>query len=396
MAAYRFWVRIFALAFVLSLAASVPVLFQLGMLWPALMARIGNVTGPMLAYAVVTVFVLKSCFLGVMLFGQRRVSNRTHTLSVLMVAVGLTVLAAWLVAIESWLHVPQGAALADGRYVPHDWLAIVFNPAMPWHLLLLVSGSMLAGAFLVLGVTAWQALHRPLEEGEKSAWRAALVLASVALALQLPAAAGTIRMVAEHQPLLAAAVAGYWHSGQPAGLVLWGWPDAASQSNLAEFALPLAGDAWLGRAPDGAAIGLDRYSGMQPPVAAVFWLARFVWIMTAVMLLAVALCWRRRARREPGAQPAWWLRTLVFLTFSGALAVLAGWLVLELGRQPYAVTGTVTWSEVLGGDLKGVQLAVGAAGQVLLYLALTAVFVRMLFHAARYGVVPVRKAGRHA
>lgn len=396
MAAYRFWVRIFALAFVLALASAVPVVFLLGMLWPTLMERIGNVLGPPLAFAVVTVFALKSCFLGVMLFGQRRVSNRMHTLSVAMVALGLTVFAAWLTSIESWLHVPQGAALSDGRYLPMDWRTILFNDAMPWHLLLFVTGSVLAGAFLVLGVTAWQALHRPLDDGEKAAFRAGLVTASLAFAAVLPAGAGALMMVAEHEPMLAATVAGHWRSGDPASLALWGWPDSAQRATLAELAVPLPGSGWLGKDLHGATLGLDHYSGMHPPVAAVFWLARFGWLMGMLMLLATLLCWRRRARRDLGAQPRWGLRLLAGLTFAGVLAVLAGWLVLELGRQPYAVAGTVTWSESLGANLHPAWLALGAAAQTLLYLTLTFVFVRMVFHAARYGVVPVRKAGRPA
>jgi len=392
MAAYRFWVRIFALSLTLALASAVPVIFLLGMLWPTLMARIGNVLGPLLACAVVTLFVFKSCFLGVMLYGQQRVSSRLHTLSVLMVAVGLTVFAGWLVAIESWLHVPQGAVLFDGSYRAQDWRAILFNAAMPWHLLLFVTGSLLAGAFLILGVTAWQALRRAPDEGEQAAFQAGRMAAWLAFALLLPVAAGTLMMVAEHQPMLAAAVAGHWRSGDPASLVLWAWPDGALRTNLWASALPLPGDGWLGRNAAGATLGLDHYSGMHPPVAPVFWLARFGWLMGALMLAATLLCGRLSARRHAGERASRWrLRVLGGLSFAGVLALLAGWLVLELGRQPYAVAGTVTWLEALGPDRHPAWLALGAVGQLLLHVVLVWVFVRMVLHAARYGVVPVRK-----
>ena len=393
-AAYRLWVRVFALAFVLMLASSVPVMFQLGMLWPTLMARIGNVLGPPLAFAVVTLFVFKSCFLGVMLFGQRRVSARMHTFAVAMVAVGLTILAAWLTAIESWLHVPQGAVLTDGSYVSQDWLQILFNVAMPWHLLLFVAGSLLAAASLILGVTAWQALRRPLDDGEKAAFRAGLVIGAVAFVLLLPGLAGTAIVAARYEPVLSAAVAGYWESSSPVRLVLWGWPDALMQSNRAEVSVPMPGSGWLGVDAGGQTIGLDHYSGMAPPVAAVFWLARLGWLMMGLSLLSMLVCRIRRADRDPRSLSIWWLRTLAGLSFAGVLTVLAGFLVLELGRHPYAVMGTVTWSESLGADLHPAWVTAGAAGQLLLYLVLTGVFIRMMFRAARYGVVPVRKMVR--
>jgi len=393
MAAYRFWVRIFALSLVLALAAAVQGGFLLGMLWPTLMERIGNVLGPPLAFAVVTMFVFKSCFLGVMLFGQGRVPSRLHTLSVAMVALGLTVFVVWLVTIESWLHVPQGAALLDGHYLVQDWRLIFCNAAMPWHALLFVAGSLLAGAFLVLGVTAWQAVRRVLDDGERAALRAGRIMAWLAFILLVPAGVGTLKMVAEHQPALAAAVAGHWQSGDPARLVLWAWPDETLRTNVSETTLPLPGNGWLGVDPAGATLGLDHYSGMHPPVAPVFWLARLAWLMGVLMLGALLANWRLPARRGPGASSRWRLRALVGLTFAGVLTLLAGWWVLELGRQPYAVAGTVTWSEVLGENLRPAWLALGAAVQLLLHVTLGCVFVRMLFHAARYGVVPVRKSG---
>jgi len=393
--AYRFWVRIFALAWVLALASSVPVVFLLGMLWPTLMTRIGNVLGPPLAYAVVTLFVCKSCFLGVMLYGQQRVSSRLHTLSVAMVALGLTLFVAFLVVIESWLHVPQGAVLIDGRYLAQDWWAIFFNAAMPWHLLLFMIGGLLAAAFLVLGVTAWQALRRALDAGEQAAFRAARSVAALAFLLLLPAGAGMLMMVAEHQPMLGATVAAHWRSGTPADLVLWAWPDATLRSNLSAFALPLPGTGWLGVGTGQATLGLDHYAGMHPPVALVFWLARLGWFVGGLMLLATLLCWRKAIPMQlgawAGAPSRWYLRLLSALSVAGVLVLLAGWLVLELGRQPYAVDGTVTWLESLAVNPSVVWLAVGAAGQLLLYGALVYVFVRMVLHGARYGVVPVRK-----
>ncbi|MEI2417468.1 cytochrome ubiquinol oxidase subunit I [Orrella sp. JC864] len=393
-AAYRLWVRLFALAFVLALAACVPLLFQLGALWPILMERVGNVLGPLLGFAVVTVFVLKSCFLGVMLFGQRRVSDLAHTLSVGMVAAGLLLATFWLAAMVSWTHAPAGAVLVDGRYVLLDWVEAVFNPAMPWLFASLVLASALTGAFLLVGVSAWQALQRPPADAERMAFRVGLRLAGVALALQVAAATGAAQWIAQAQPAKAAAAAGYWHGGETARWVLFGWPDAAGQRNRAEMALGRLPDWWLGRSAEGGQLGLDAYSGMLPPVAATFWSFRIMVLAGLAMIVLAGLTLLRlhRRRLDPAGLPRAWLHGLSAGTWLGGLALLAGWGYMELGRQPYAVYATVTVTEAAG-DIPAGLLAGSLAAHLALYGLLFAAFVRMTYHAARYGVVPVRKAG---
>ncbi|RYF53301.1 MAG: cytochrome ubiquinol oxidase subunit I, partial [Comamonadaceae bacterium] len=162
LAAYRFWVRIFALALVLVLGGGVAVLFQMGALWSGLMERIGNIAGPLLGYAVISVFVFKSCFLGVMLFGQRRVSERMHTFAVAMVAIGQCVALFWLVVLQAWLENPQGARLFEGRFQVYDWAAVILHGSLTWRMGVLACSAALAAAFLILGVTAGQALRRKL------------------------------------------------------------------------------------------------------------------------------------------------------------------------------------------------------------------------------------------
>lgn len=391
-AAYRFWVRVFALCFVLALAAAVPVLIQLGSLWGGLMDRIGNVAGPLVGFGVLSVFVLKSCFLGVMLFGQRRVSDTAHTLAVLMVAVGQLLAVGWVVALHSWMQTPDGAALVEGRYQVYDWTAVVFNPSFGWSLVLTVLGAAQAAAFLILGVTALQALRRPTDDGERYAFRTALALAFVATMLQAPAAAGMAELIGRYQPAKAAAVAGYWHSGDTPRLVLAGWPDPAQQRNRG--AVTTAGGGWwLGRDAQGGYLGLDKFSGMQPPVALVFWTARVAVLLGLLMLLASAFTLLRLRRRglDPAALPSWWLRGLVGMTFAGGLGVVASWWTSLLGLLPFAVNRSVTQTEIVG-PAAASTLGYGLAGYLLLYAALCAAFAGMVLHAARYGVVPVRKA----
>ncbi len=393
-AAYRFWVRFFALSFVLTLAAALPVLIQVGSLWPGLMDKIGNVAGPLIGFGVLSVFILKSCFLGVMLFGQRRVSERIHTLAVFMVAVGQAVALFWVLALQSWVQTPAGATLIDARYQVYDWYAAVFNPSLGWNLGLTALWSALAAAFLILGVTALQALRRPLDDGERCAFKTALIVAVAASLLQAPVLDGAGRVMAEHQPAKAAAAAGYWHSGADPNWTLFGWPDARAQANRAALALPGAGGAWLGRDAQGAYQGLDKFSGMRPPVALTFWALRVALLLGAAMLLVSCVTLALTARRglDPAQVPAWWLRVIVGMLYAGGLTVLAGGVFSLVGMQPYAVNATITQTEVLG-VTRTPTLAASLAGYLVLYGLLLAAFNGMLFHAARYGVVPVRKPG---
>ncbi|MGE8569921.1 MAG: cytochrome ubiquinol oxidase subunit I [Achromobacter sp.] len=391
-AAYRFWVRIFALAFVLALAASVPVLIQIGSLWAGLMDKIGNVAGPLLGYGILSVFILKSCFLGVMLFGQRRVSDAAHTLAVLMVAVGQLVAVFWVLALQSWTQTPDGAILVDGRYQVYDWVAVVLNPSVGWRMAMVAVGAALAVSFLMMGVTALQALRRPLGDGERNSFKTALVIGVVAAFLQIPVATGTGHVMAKLQPAKAAAAAGFWQSGTEPQLVLFGWPDARSHTNVSDLTLRNAGGAWLHRNAEGIYEGLDKYSGMLPPVALTFWSLR-VAVALGLLMLAVAcvtFLWTFRRAMDPSTLPVWWLRVLCGMMFSGGIAVVAGWWVSIIGLQPFVVNGTITQSEVLG-QVPASTVLYGLVGYGLLYALLLAAFTGMLFHAARYGVVPVRK-----
>ncbi len=391
-AAYRFWVRIFALSFVLTLAACVPVLIQIGSLWAGLMDKIGNIAGPLLGYGILSVFILKSCFLGVMLFGQRRVSDGAHTLAVLMVAVGQLVALFWVLALQSWMQTPDGAVLVDGRYQVYDWVAVVLNPSVGWRMAVVVVGSALAAAFLMMGVTAMQALRRPLDDGERCTFKTGLAIAALAAVLQIPVAMGAGQMVAQYQPAKAAAAAGYWESGTEPRLVLFGWPDARAHTNVGDWTLRNTGGMWLHRNEDGTYQGLDKYSGMLPPVALTFWSLRVAAGLGLLMLAVswITFLWTWRRGLDVAVLPPWWQRVLCGMMFSGGIAVVAGWWVSIIGLQPFAVNGTVTQSEILGAVASSTVLY-GLLGYGLLYALLLAAFAGMLFHAARYGVVPVRK-----
>src|SRR5690606_18384876 len=176
LAAYRFWVRVFALALVLGIASGIATLIQTGSLWSALFGKVGDVIGPLLAAALVCGFIFKSCFLGAMLFAERRLSDRAHAFVVLMVAIGLTLVLFWLLVLVSWMQTPAGVWVFDDKYGVSDWGAVIFNPSLPWYAGLYLASSLACVAFLVLAVTAWKSLHHTLDDGERRAFGSALVL----------------------------------------------------------------------------------------------------------------------------------------------------------------------------------------------------------------------------
>lgn len=395
-AAYRFWVRVFALAVVLTLGSSMPVLIQVGSLWPALLDKIGDVAGPMLAGAILTTFVFKSCFLGAMLFGQRYVSDRIHTILVFMVAVGVTVAALWLIVLQSWMQAPSGALLLDGQYRVSDWHAVVFNPFMGWLFGLLLVTAALTVAFLMMGVEARQVLGHPLDHSERLAFRCGLFTAMGGVLLLVVVVAGYGQQVARLQPAKAAATAAYWHSGEQPDLLLLAWPDQAKGVNHELLSWRHAGGRWLARDAKGELIGLDQVSGMAPPVALTFWSFR---LFLATALLMAALAWLvffrlRKKQFDPGALSPGWRRSLILMTFSGWVLGLAGLCHVLLGLSPYAVNGTITLAEIVGNTDANVLLG-GMAAHALVYVLLLAGFFQLLRHIARYGVVPIaRHRGR--
>jgi cytochrome d ubiquinol oxidase subunit I len=397
MNAYRFWVRVFALTVVLTLAAAAPVLLQLGTIWSGLMSRVGNIAGPLLGLIALCGFVLKSCFLGVMLFGQQRISERLHTLSVLVVALGHLVIMFWIVALVSWMQTPSGAVAVDGRYQIYDWLQVVFNPSMGWTLGMSILSALLAAAFLMMGTLAWQALRRPLDEGERAGFRSALGLACATTLLLFPLGAGTGTMIAHHQPAKAAAVAAYWHEGDAPDMVLLGWPDTRLAATRAALVVPRAAAPWLGRSAHGHFLALENYANMQPPVALTFWLFRLVVLLALLMLLSAwwVFVKLRQQHLNPTFLPESWLRILVGMSGAGGVMVLAGWIFTFVGLEPYVVNHAITQTEVLGPALP-LALWVGTFGFAALYIILLIIFVRMLSHAASHGVVPVhKKMGAH-
>ena len=396
MHAYFTWVKVFALSFALGVVTGVTMTFQFGTNWPGFMEKVGNIAGPLLAYEVLTAFFLEAVFLGIMLFGFRRVSNRVHTLATFLVAFGTTMSAVWILALNSWMQTPAGFEIRDGVAHATDWWAVVFNPSFPYRLVHMLLASGLTVAFLIAGMSALRWLYGDRSESMWKALRTGVGVAAILIPLQIFAGDQHGLNTLEHQPAKIAAMEANWKEGPNIPLVLFAWPDEAAKENHFEIAIP-DGASWILRHhAEGVVPGLDKYEGEHPPVLPVFWGFR---IMVGTGVLMLVLSWTTafylyRRNRLPKLLAL----ALVPMAFSGWVATLAGWYTTEIGRQPWLVTGVLKTHEALG-PVPGSHVALTLAIYLVLYAVLLVVYLGVLTHlalkAAKEGdPEPEEQAGR--
>ena len=379
MQAYAFWVKIFALSFALGVVSGVTMSFQFGTNWPGYMNTVGNVAGPLLAYEVLSAFFLEATFLGVMLFGRDRVSDNMHTLATFLVAAGTTLSAFWILALNSWMQTPAGFVMIDGQAHVTSWLAVIFNPSLPYRLVHVLLASGLTASFLVAGISAYQWLRGDRVPAVMAALRAGVMVAAVLIPIQIFVGDEHGLNTLQHQPAKIAAVEGIWKTERGAPLQLFALPNEAEKRNDASIAIPKLASLILTHDPNGEIRGLDQFEGRHPPVAPVFWAFR---VMVGTGLLMLLVSWYAAFRLRRGGLSPWAARGLVLMTFSGWLATLAGWYVTEIGRQPYLVYGlllTRDAASATAAPIIGISLAMYLA----LYGVLILSYVSVVFHLAR-------------
>ena len=343
--AYYFWTKIFALTFALGVVSGITMSFQFGTNWPGFMEKAGNIAGPLLGYEVLTAFFLEATFLGVMLFGRGRVSERTHLTATFLVAFGTTMSAFWIISLNSWMQTPVGFEIINGKMFATDWLAILFNPSFPYRFTHMLLASGLTASFVVAGVSAWQVLKRVDSKATHKAFTTALVAAAVLIPIQIFVGDLHGLNTLKYQPAKIAAMEGVWNTQKGAPVLLFGWPDKATKSNLYAIEIPNLASLILTHDPNGEIKGLNEFEGKHPPVAPVFWAFRIMVGMGVAMLAMSWLGVLLLRKRTPDTMPKLYLRLLAAMAFSGWMATVAGWYVTEIGRQPYVVYGVVTVAE---------------------------------------------------
>lgn len=373
--AYYFWVKIFALTFALGVVSGITMSFQFGTNWPGFMERAGNVAGPLLGYEVLTAFFLEASFLGVMLFGKQRVSNRVHLLATLLVALGTTFSAFWILSLNSWMQTPAGFDVVDNQFIVRNWWEVIFSPSFPYRFAHMLGASLLTAAFLVTGVSAARILKNVHGPGTQQVLKTGVVLATVLVPLQIILGDLHGLNTLKHQPAKIAAVEAIWETERGAALTLFGFPDEDEGTTHAAIAIPKVASLILTHELDGEVQGLNAFPNAHPPVAIVFWSFR---IMVGMGLLMLLVSWSSTTMlMRKKAIPILLLRVLKFMTFSGWIAVLAGWYVTEVGRQPWIVYGQLAIADVVA-DHGGGTVLTTLVAYLLIYTFLLFSYVMAL------------------
>jgi cytochrome d ubiquinol oxidase subunit I len=376
---YKLWVRIFALTFAMGVVTGVTMSFQFGTNWPGFMNQVGNVAGPLLAYEVLTAFFLEATFLGVMLFGMERVSGRVHVASALIVAFGTTVSAFWILALNSWMQTPTGHTTVGGVLVAESWWRVIFNPSFPFRLTHMLLASGITSAFVVAGLSAWRLLAAPTDAAALKTLRFGARLAAVLVPLQVWVGDQHGLNTLEHQPAKIAALEAIWHTERGAPLTLLGIPNEAEGRTDYALLLPKGASLILAHDANAELKGLDAFPD-HPPVAPTFFAFR---VMVGVGVLMLILAWGSQLwlRKQP---PRWLLWAFAGFTFAGWVATLAGWIVTEIGRQPWLVTGVLRTADAVG-EVSGARLGASLTAYIVTYAALLLAYMVTLTHMSRKG-----------
>ncbi|QZA79725.1 cytochrome ubiquinol oxidase subunit I [Deefgea piscis] len=385
--AYGFWVKIFALTFALGVVTGITMSFQFGTNWPGFMKTVGNIAGPLLAYEVLTAFFLEATFLGIMLFGQKKVSNRIHTLATVLVAGGTTLSAFWIIVLNSWMQTPVGFEMINGQAHATDWLAIIFNPSMPYHLSHMLVASGLTVAFLLAGVSAFRWLKGQRDASIMASLKTGVFLAAALIPLQILIGDMHGINTLKHQPAKIAAIEGIWHTERGAPLTLFALPNAATQSNDYAIAIPKLASLILTHDLNGELQGISEFAD-HPPVAKVFWSFRVMVGVGMLMLLVSWLAaWQLRGGKTLSPMVC---KLLIGMTFSGWVATVAGWYVTEIGRQPWLVYGVLKTSDAAS-NVGGGMILSTLIMYLTLYAFLLVSYISVVFYLAKKAGHPAQE-----
>ncbi|MDB6061374.1 MAG: cytochrome d ubiquinol oxidase, subunit [Verrucomicrobiaceae bacterium] len=383
---YHFWSKIFAVNFGMGVVSGLVMAYQFGTNWSRFSDFAGSVTGPLLTYEVLTAFFLEAGFLGVMLFGWTRVGRGLHFFATVMVAIGTLLSTFWILASNSWMQTPQGHAIVDGRVIPVDWFAVVFNPSFPYRLTHMAIAAFLSTAFLVGASAAWQLLRGRDNPAVRKMLSMAMWMALFVAPIQVLVGDAHGLNTMKYQPAKIAAIEGHWENkaGEGVPLILFGWPDMQRETIRFAVEIPRLGSLILTHSLDQPIPALKDFAPRDRPNATiVFWSFRIM-VGLGLLMIAVGLCsawlrWRGRLY-----QSILFLRFVLAMGASGIVALLAGWFTTEVGRQPWVVYGLLRTREGVSNH-GALQMSVSLIIFILVYLSVFGVGVRYLLRLIRKG-----------
>ncbi|SBT10937.1 Cytochrome bd-type quinol oxidase, subunit 1 [Candidatus Propionivibrio aalborgensis] len=364
---FDFWLKVFAVSFGMGVVSGIVMAFQFGTNWSVLAAKTGAIQGPLLGYEGFTAFLLEATFFGVMLLGRERVSPRSYFVACCMVSLGTMFSSFWILANNSWMQVPLGHEIIDGKIVPADWMQIVLGPVqmVRWpHMLL---AAFLTSAMCVAATGAWYTLRNVHRDEGRVMLHWGLALVALLIPVQLYVGHLTGLYVLKHQPAKFAAIEARWKNEQPASEVLIAWPDEANERNLFAITVPKLGSMIASGNWTSAEVGLESFPKEdRPPVLIPFFGFR---IMVGMGLVMLAVSWFGNLLRWRGTlETKRWFLWCTYLSFpTGFIAVLTGWYTAEVGRQPWVVYGLLRTKDAVTPSLTTGDVAFSLAGYVLVY-----------------------------
>ncbi|AZC19353.1 cytochrome ubiquinol oxidase subunit I [Pseudomonas sp. CMR5c] len=386
---YHFWSKIFAVNFGMGVVSGLVMAYEFGTNWSRFSDFAGSITGPLLTYEVLTAFFLEAGFLGVMLFGWNRVGRGLHFFSTVMVAIGTLISTFWILASNSWMQTPQGFSIVDGRVMPMDWLAIVFNPSFPFRLAHMAIAAFVSTAFFVGASGAWHLLRGNDTPQVRKMLSMALWMALIVAPIQAVVGDAHGLNTLEHQPAKIAAIEGHWenHGDEPSPLVLFGLPNMDSEKTDYALEVPYLGSLILTHSLDKQIPALKSFPKEDRPNSAiVFFSFRIMAGLGMLMILTGVL---GLLLRRSGAlyRNRWFLRLVLLMGPTGLIAMLAGWITTEVGRQPWVVYGLLRTSDAASNH-SVMQLSVSLALFVLIYFSVFAVGIGYMMKLVRKGPQP--------
>ncbi len=392
---YQFWIKIFAVAFGMGVVSGVVMAYQFGTNWSSFSDKISNVLGPLLGFEVLTAFFLESSFLGIMLFGWNRVSRRMHFTSSCIVAVGTVISAFWILSVNSWMQTPQGFIVGDdGRFYPTNWIEIIFNPSFLYRFAHMITAAYLTTSFVVGGVGAYYLWGKRHIEQARIMLGMATIMAALVAPLQVVIGDLHGLNTLEHQPVKVAAMEGLWETTKGAPLSLFAIPDEKNELNTYEISIPYVTGLILTHSFDKEVKGLKEWKKEdRPPVFMVFWCFRIMVGMGLLMVLigiTSAISYFRGNLFRNSYLHVWWTAMIP----SGFIAILAGWFVTEIGRQPYTVYGVLRTGASVSPKILGVQVAWSLLAFVIMYTIIFGAGIYYIVNLILKGI-PEREGSHH-
>ena len=379
---FKYWIKIFAVAFAMGVVSGIVMAYQFGTNWSEFSRIAGSVTGPLLTYEVMSAFFLEAGFLGIMLFGWGRVSPKAHFFATLMVAIGTCISMFWILSSNSWMQTPQGFAIENGIIVPTDWWAIVFNPSFPYRFAHMAAAAFLVSSLLVVGTAAWHLLKGRRDALVKKSFSMGLWMVLVTSCLQVVIGDNHGLNTLKHQPAKLAAIEGHWETNRDHGmpLLLFALPNMETESNDFEIGIPNLGSLILTHSLEGQVTGLKDFAAEDRPNALiVFWSFRvMVGLGMLMVLLSLTALWLRK--KGSLYESSWFHKFALIMGPTGYIALLAGWVTTEVGRQPWVVYGVIRTKDGLSHTVTADQVGLSLIIFVLVY---TVVFGAGIYYMLR-------------